>query len=128
MEPSPRRERTWLLDTTLVDDASGVDGPARARLVLLWLHPELRCCELPLGGGPWRIGRSPSCAIPLGDRAASREHAELYRKGPLLLLRDLGSTNGTFLNSARITQAPIQQGSILRIGDCVGILCATDAP
>jgi transcriptional regulator of acetoin/glycerol metabolism len=118
--------RSESLDTTIVDDTSlGEEGPRRVRTGLLWVHPEPRWCELALGRARWRLGRSPDCEIPVHDDGASREHAEIQRKGPVLVLNDLGSTNGTFVNGARVEQVPLKAGSVLRIGECIGVLCAT---
>ncbi|MCX6259168.1 MAG: FHA domain-containing protein, partial [Bacteroidia bacterium] len=44
------------------------------------------------------IGRDPSCEVVLEDLRISRKHAEVYRKDGNIWVRDLGSTNGTFLN------------------------------
>jgi pSer/pThr/pTyr-binding forkhead associated (FHA) protein len=44
------------------------------------------------------VGRSPDAALRLDDDGISREHAELMLVDGRLRLRDLGSTNGTFLN------------------------------
>jgi two-component system response regulator AtoC len=48
-------------------------------------------------------------------------HAELYRQGPLYVLRDLGSTNGTWLGGRRIEHAPVSPGCVVRIGEWVGV-------
>lgn len=107
-------------------NAESVDESApRSRLALLWLHPHVRCKTLEVGQGVWRIGRGPDCEIVVHDGAVSREHAQVYRKGPLVLLKDLESANGTFVNAVRIQQIPIQPGSILRVGNWVGVFCLT---
>jgi transcriptional regulator with PAS, ATPase and Fis domain len=80
---------------------------------------------LPLGVARWRLGRSPDCEISVQDESASREHAAIQRKGPVLVLNDLGSTNGTFVNGTRVEQGLLKAGSILRIGECVAVVCVT---
>jgi hypothetical protein len=118
--------RGGTLDTTVADDTSpGEEGLRRMRTGLLWVHPEPRWCELALGSAPWRLGRSPECEISVQDDGASREHAEIQRKGPVLVLNDRGSTNGTFVNGARVEQVPLKAGSILRIGECIGVVYET---
>src|SRR5690242_4324174 len=70
------------------------------------------------GALPVRIGRSSSNDLILtGDnRRASSRHAELIYDGSAFLIKDLGSTNGTYLNGLRITQSRIKSGDILEFG------------
>ena len=51
------------------------------------------------------VGRSPGCGVPTTyDVYSSTLHARLFRRGDQLWVEDLGSTNGTFVNSERITK------------------------
>ena len=50
------------------------------------------------------VGRSPGCGVPTTyDAYSSTLHARLFRRGDQLWVEDLDSTNGTFVNSERIT-------------------------
>jgi len=51
---------------------------------------------------PFRIGRQPDLALCLDNREISRVHAEIFTKESNLCIRDLGSTNGTFVNYKRL--------------------------
>ena len=62
------------------------------------------------------IGTSVSCDLRLSDRGASRRHASIEWLGTFLRVRDLGSTNGTFVNGVKIVEAEICGGETLRIG------------
>src|SRR5262249_38709182 len=55
-----------------------------------------------LGEDPTLIGRLPECAVPLSDQQVSRRHAEVRARGDGYVVTDLGSTNGTFVNGARL--------------------------
>ncbi len=57
--------------------------------------------------------------IVLADRRVSRYHAEILAEDHSYVLRDLGSSNGTFLNSARINRAPLTPGDRIAIGSSV---------
>jgi pSer/pThr/pTyr-binding forkhead associated (FHA) protein/uncharacterized RDD family membrane protein YckC len=64
------------------------------------------------------IGRSHRCAVVIDDRSVSREHAQITRKDSLLVVRDLNSSNGTFLNGARIQgAAELRDGDELAFGE-----------
>ena len=66
-----------------------------------------------------RIGRDPHADISLPDNASvSRLHAEIRRHGDQYVLRDLNSTNGSFVNEQRVT-APhtLHTGDRIRLGD-----------
>jgi pSer/pThr/pTyr-binding forkhead associated (FHA) protein len=66
------------------------------------------------------IGRAAGCQIPLDDSYASQLHARLFRRNGDLLVEDLGSTNGTFLNRKKVSSAvPIRKGDRLQVGKTV---------
>jgi hypothetical protein len=67
------------------------------------------------------IGRSPGCGIATSyDAFSSTLHARLYRRGDQVWLEDLGSTNGTFVNSERITKPTrLGRGDIIQVGGTV---------
>ena len=62
------------------------------------------------------IGRGTSCDIVISNPSVSRRHAELLHDESGWLVRDTGSTNGTFVNGARATQARLYNGDIITIG------------
>ena len=71
-------------------------------------------------GGTHLLGRE-GADIPLDDEKISRKHAEISILGPeAYFLRDLASTNGTFLNGKRIHErVPLHHEDRIRIGDTV---------
>ena len=73
------------------------------------------------------IGRTPDNALVLDDGSVSRRHASLTHGDEGWTLRDLGSTNGTFVNGVRVREALLRDGDRLRVGGVIlqGVL---DAP
>ena len=67
------------------------------------------------------IGRMPSCEVILDDASVSRRHAEVFYSEAGWLVRDLGSTNGTFLNGTRLGRNAqrLQRGDQLQPGKFV---------
>jgi len=66
---------------------------------------------------PFRVGRRQGLELVLPVSAVSKAHAEIYARGPGLRVRDLGSTNGTFLNQGRVEDAALAEGDILHFAD-----------
>jgi hypothetical protein len=62
------------------------------------------------------IGRSRRCDVVLTDPNVSRQHAELRLTGAQVVLRDLGSTNGTRVNRRAVTQVVLQPGDRIEVG------------
>ena len=62
------------------------------------------------------IGRDRSCDLRLEDLAVDEHHAEVYRVGNLWWVRDLGSSEGTYLDEECIEVAPVVGLSALRLG------------
>jgi DNA-binding NtrC family response regulator len=74
--------------------------------------------EVPIAG-PSEIGADPSCALVLTDPAVSRRHARVTIGNGSVVVTDLESRNGTFVGEARIREAEVPIGSVLRIGKSV---------
>jgi hypothetical protein len=95
-------------------------SPARLQRLRAWLTP--RSLGLPhadeLAHARLLIGRSGGCQLVLADDTVSRRHAELFVEEGRWLLRDLGSSNGTYLNGRRIVEAEVRPGDVVHLGGC----------
>src|SRR4051812_20275029 len=90
------------------------------------LHPQLVVERAPghmpglaydIGDGAI-MGRGDGAEIRLEDPFASSRHARLIRQGSIVVLEDLGSTNGTYLNEELLQgPQPLHPGDRIRIGD-----------
>ncbi len=70
-------------------------------------------------GATTRLGRALDNDIVVTDASVSRHHATIEAVNGSFRLRDLGSQNGTFIGSQRVTDAPLGNGDSVRIGDAV---------
>jgi hypothetical protein len=84
----------------------------REELVLV--HDDQRTT---IDGPVVQIGRAPGCDIVLDDRNVSRRHAEIRRRGPVVVLIDLDSTNGTIVNGRRVREHPLADGDRITLGN-----------
>jgi pSer/pThr/pTyr-binding forkhead associated (FHA) protein len=67
---------------------------------------------------PTVIGRSRRTDLRLGHPLVSRQHCEVFEANGLLMVRDLGSLNGTFVGDTRIAEQamPVKPGELLTVG------------
>ncbi len=71
--------------------------------------------EFPLGPRT-TLGRHPSNTLRLVDREVSKEHAVIERVGSEFVLKDLGSSNGTFVNGRRVQELKLRDGDTITLG------------
>jgi len=72
--------------------------------------------EVPIGSRPVSIGRSPDNDLPIDNLAISNYHARVYFEGGRLVVEDLDSLNGTFVNDLRVERATLHDGDSIWIG------------
>ena len=82
----------------------------------------IKCDELPvrayeLRAGVNRLGRSPKNDLQLDHPTVSSAHAEIIVSADGILVRDLGSTNGTYINQEQITEGAIEEGIPFHVGE-----------
>lgn len=68
------------------------------------------------------IGRRHSCDLCIPLMSVSRRHCQLNYDEGVLKIRDLGSSNGTYLNGKRVDEAVIQAGDSIKIGPLTFVL------
>src|SRR3979411_1830278 len=85
-----------------------------ARLVLKFEGSTLK--EVPLRTQPVTIGRSPDNDIPIDNLAVSNYHARIYTEAGRLVIEDLNSLNGTFVNDQRVERAALHDGDTVVVG------------
>jgi len=73
--------------------------------------------RVPLTGEPVLIGRASDAGVRVSDSSVSRRHAEVRRQGDGWQLVDLGSTNGTRVNGAPVTERRLEDGDVIAVGD-----------
>ena len=86
-----------------------------ARLLMKTAGQDRQSIDLKLGTN--RIGRSPDTDFPISDPTVSSIHCELVLTANGVTVRDLESTNGTFVDGQRIRETSLTVGQTLRLGD-----------
>ncbi len=99
-------------DPSLTPKPSAIRGPHLSGNL-----PDGKWAQFPLGTRT-TLGRHPENNIRLSDREVSKEHAAIERNGAAYVLRDLGSSNGTFVNGRRIRELKLREGDELVVGNC----------
>ena len=74
-----------------------------------------RPCPIAIAAGEMTLGRAPSNNVVADASAVSKVHARIERTADQLVLEDLGSANGTFVNGARVMTAFLQDGDVLSL-------------
>jgi hypothetical protein len=101
---------------TATSPNGGIDG-GDPRLVVDRAPGHTSGMEYEVGEGAV-LGRGDQAEIRLEDPFASSRHARLVRQGGVVVLEDLGSTNGTYLNEELLSgPQPLHPGDRVRIGD-----------
>ena len=93
-------------------DAATAEPAAPARWRLDSLHGG-RMQRLPIHTLPFRVGRRPDLELVLTTSSVSKMHAEIFASAGALFVRDLQSTNGTFVNGQPVREAPLREGDVL---------------
>ncbi len=78
--------------------------------------------ELPLRKPAQIIGRATDVAVRIPSAAVSRHHCELTIADGKVTIKDLGSSNGTYVNRKRVQQAAVAAGDLLAVGDKVFVV------
>jgi pSer/pThr/pTyr-binding forkhead associated (FHA) protein len=83
------------------------------RFVLSWLS---RRWSIELRPGLNRIGRNPTNDFRVPEASVSSFHCEISLENKIITVRDVGSTNGTFVSGTRIRESLLATGQILKLG------------
>lgn len=77
----------------------------------------LKGTSIPLAASPILLGRAQEATLVLEDDYASGRHARLFPQGSRWFIEDLGSTNGTYLGTTKVSgPTPVPLGQPIRIG------------
>ncbi|MEX1366525.1 MAG: FHA domain-containing protein [Nannocystaceae bacterium] len=122
--PRQRRFPMTIPDTEISSSSMVVPAPERHAselpcLIVITGHSEGKVVPVPSGRSI--IGREPTALLPLDDQGVSRQHAVIELSDGFATLRDLDSTNGTFLNGSPIKQAAVREGDRIQLGPSVTV-------
>jgi len=90
--------------------------------------PAVVLAEAGTGARELVLGRDDDCAVPLPGADVSRRHAALQKQGRAVVLRDLDSRNGSFVNGRRVTATVLEEHDVVRIGGWVGVVTREPGP
>jgi DNA-binding NtrC family response regulator len=107
-----------------LDDAPDVISLRKCQLVVA--EGKNRGNKITLNKNLIKVGKRESNDLVLADKAVSRNHFEIEYQSDSFLLRDLGSTNGTYLNGSRVKEAYLSPGDIIKVGNTMVEFVAFD--
>lgn len=111
--PTTDRPAMPSVEHTAVFVIPGVEGP---RATIREIRPDRSSRTIEFDGRPITIGRGPDNALVLRDGRASRHHARIDGRRGTLVLTDLGSTNGSFVNDRRVDSIALGEGDRIVVG------------
>lgn len=113
-------QSTMRLNKADISLLQSLGGDALRQPCLVLYSGEQTGTRYPLVDGRLVLGRSPECGACLESLGISRRHAELREEAGVVVLHDLGSANGSFLNDRRVTEpTPLRDGDLIRLGQLV---------
>ena len=98
------------------DNASIRLGDVHGHGVLVIRSGDMTGSRFTLSKDVTLIGRHPESDILLDDITVSRRHAEVIKTASALIVRDLGSLNGTYVNQTRVDEFALKHGDELQVG------------
>jgi pSer/pThr/pTyr-binding forkhead associated (FHA) protein len=85
---------------------------------LVVFRPDGSRKDIPLKRGRYVVGRSAGATLRIPLPSVSREHCEIICDGERVTLKDLNSSNGTYLNEERVSEKLMAAGDVIAIGPC----------
>jgi transcriptional regulator with PAS, ATPase and Fis domain len=117
----------FVLDET--QRTHGSAGPPRIlSIALVVIDGPSRGTRVRVDGGKARVGTGEGNTLRLDDRAVSRVHCELEVRESVVTVRDLGSTNGTFVGDVRVRDADVRVGAAIGCGGSTFVIEAAGEP
>jgi hypothetical protein len=122
-QPSPVSARSPAPEMTAVFVVPAAEGP---RATFREIRPDRSSRAFEFDGRPLTIGRAPDNGLVLRDGRASRHHARIDVRRGSLVLTDLGSTNGSWVNDRRVDSIALGEGDQVRLGQTTLIVEAVE--
>src|SRR5262249_54904866 len=97
-------------------------GRSRVNVSLVMVTSDGKSREIPLGKLPVHIGRGDDCKVRIPLPSVSRRHCELSIDDDEFTVKDLNSSNGTYVNGERIRSRELVPGDLLALGPCVFVV------
>ena len=115
----PFKDQTTSASQTVLTEVGEARSPRPANqngcLIVIYGHEMGR--RVQVSTEPLTIGRSPNCEVPVDQESVSRHHCRIRFEGGEFLVRDLGSTNGTYVNDDLLAdQGRLRHGDQLKVG------------
>ncbi len=100
----------------------------QARYALRFDSGERKGEQVPISGSGVTIGRKPGNSVQLLDGSVSGRHAEFVLESGAVVLRDLGSTNGTKVGGERVSESKLEHGDAVLLGNVRLTFLDTERP
>lgn len=84
--------------------------------------------DIPLKSGEFTIGRNPQADLRIPLSEVSREHCRIHVNGNTVTIRDLNSSNGTYVNHHRVSEAVVKAGDEITVGPVTFIIQVDGRP
>ncbi|MDO8527830.1 MAG: GGDEF domain-containing protein [Deltaproteobacteria bacterium] len=109
------KDKTEITDQTIITRVEKMPEEAEKRAYILFLSGPLVGKLQQLKEGETTLGRAPDIEVPISDSRISRRHILITVTGDKTVLKDLGSTNGTFVNGKRIQTHELLDGDKIQL-------------
>ncbi len=106
----------------------GSPGLKVLAIELVVIEGPTRGLRVPVHDGLARIGSAAGNQLALADPTVSRAHCELRVRPECVLIKDCGSTNGTYVEGVRLREGEVRPGATVRVGHSAFRIEATGAP
>ncbi len=116
-DPNDTSESDHVRAKTVVTSISRItDRPTAKEACLVVIYGSELGKKYNLNSSSLVIGRSSKCDIQIDQESISRNHSKIVNTSKSILVRDLGSTNGTYVNDEPVDEYVLRDGDLIKIG------------